>query len=564
MKLKIQPSLTRAVIFTFAGFTGLPSANAQPNRYTDTILVANDASYNPLRFVDPLIGNGWGIAIRPPGAGGHFWISNASTGTTTTYVGDSHTPTGFVPLFQDALKSVIIPIGAGTLSDGRPVSELSIPTGQVFNHSATDFVVSGEGITGAAKFIFVTADGTISGWTETRDAQNNPIRQTQSVIMVDHSHQFIDERLIYTGCAVTEFPSNNRLYVVNWNGERVEVYDNAFQPIPIPADRFKLPVQGEIWRAWNIQYLHTGPGGAGRLWVTFNKAEDPWEEYPEFGAVGEFDLDGNLIRTLKTSADFDPFADGELRDPWGLAIAPANFGPLAGKMLVANFGDGTIAAFDLQSNRFFDFVRGNDGRPLVVDGIWGITFGNGVALGDSDALYYAAGPNGELDGTFGTVRLTSTLCPVIQTGPVSVNACGVPQTLAASVSAPGPTHVTYQWEVQTSPQTWAPLTDGQVVSGAAVVAGATTPQLAISRPASLLSPVSVRVIVSTVCGSTTSAPAALRVCIADFDCVGGIQPQDIFAYIGAYFAGQPAADLDGNGLTPSDIFGFLNAYFAGC
>ncbi|MFA6045149.1 MAG: TIGR03118 family protein, partial [Phycisphaerales bacterium] len=407
-------------------------------QYTQTVLVANDPIYQPTILVDPLLQNGWGLALRPPGAGGHFWISNFGSGTTTTYVGDVHTPAGFLPLQQDSLKVVGIALGSGVRVDGRPVADPPQPTGQVYNYSTSDFVVSGEGITGASKFIFVTGEGTISGWTEQTDSQGVLHRQTVSVIKVDQSPLFDDDRLRYTGCAVTDYPSGNFLYVTNYIEDVVEVYDHLWQRQTLPSGAFTYPGEPQDYKPFNIQYFRSGPNGEGRLWVAYAQAGDPWEQEANQGAVAEFDLEGNFIRRLLISPDFDGFADSELKNPWGLAFAPANFGPMSGMLLVANFGDGTIAAFDPATMRFVDYLRDDNGEPLIVDGIWGMVVGNGVRLGDSNAIYFAAGPNSEIDGTFGTIRLTSATCPVIATQPVaSVETC-VGGDAHVSVSAPGP------------------------------------------------------------------------------------------------------------------------------
>jgi uncharacterized protein (TIGR03118 family) len=385
-----------AVLCLLAG-----SALAQ-NSYHATTLVANDEKYHPTIMVDPLLQNGWGVAIRPPGAGGHFWISNFASGTTTTYQGDVNG----VPLHQDSL-TVDIGYGSGLRVDGRPVADPPQPTGQVYNYSTTDFVVSGEGITNASKFIFVTGEGTISGWTELPDPAHpgQLLRQTTSVVTVDQSPEYDDDRLRFTGCAVTDFPGNNRLYVTNYITNEVEVYDANWQRIPMPAGRFFFPdMPPDGYHVWNIQYFHSGPNGEGRLWVAYALGDDPWEQDPTHGYAAEFDLDGNYIRRLTLACDLDPWADGELRVPWGLAFAPADFGPFSGALLVANFGDGTIAAFDPHTTRFIDFLRDEEGEPISIDGIWGLTFGNGVALGDSNALYFTAGPNNEQDGLFGSIR----------------------------------------------------------------------------------------------------------------------------------------------------------------
>ena len=117
---------------------------------------------------------------------------------------------------------------------------------------------------------------------------------------------------------------------------------------------------------------------------------------PGAGHIAVYDLDGHLLQEMADT--------GKLNSPWGLAIAPENFGPFGKALLVANFGDGTIAAFDTKSGAFRDYLRDPAGKPIAVDKIWGLAFGNGVSLGDSDSLYFTAGPNQEQDGLFGRLR----------------------------------------------------------------------------------------------------------------------------------------------------------------
>jgi uncharacterized protein (TIGR03118 family) len=119
---------------------------------------------------------------------------------------------------------------------------------------------------------------------------------------------------------------------------------------------------------------------------------------PARGKVAEFDASGNLVRVL---GDED-----RLNAPWGVAIAPDGFGPLRGKILIANFaGAGRILAFDDGTGEFVDYLRDEDGNPAEIQGIWSLLFGNGESLGDSNALYFTAGPQDEADGLFGALRL---------------------------------------------------------------------------------------------------------------------------------------------------------------
>lgn len=502
--------LLASTLLTALALAQPDSTTSQPNRYTDTILAANNPDLNPLVMVDPLLGNGWGLAIRPPGAGGHFWISNFNSGATTTYVGDVHKPDGtFVPLFQDELMQVRIPIGTGKRQDGPRIVPISQPTGQVFNHSPTDFVITGEGITAASKFIFVTAEGTISGWTEINDPATGVVRrQTASVITIDQSQQYHDDRLRFTGCAVTDFPQDNRLYVTNFIENRVEVYDATWNLVELPAGRFRYPDQPANFHIWNIQYFRTGPNNEGRLWGVYAMQEEPWEEDPDFGAIAEFDLEGKFIRRFTTSMDTDPYADAELKAPWGIAIAPDNFGPLSNCMIVANFGNGTLPAFDMATGKFVDWLRDNNGDILSVDGVWGILFGNGVALGDTNALYYAAGPNSEFDGTFGTIRYTPDTAPTIQRHPQPVTLAADARVATLDIIAPNPVRCEYQWQAEFTPGSWTDLADGPLNNSVTSVAGSSTTTLRLTN----LSPAAMtryRCVITNAAGSIASEPAIL-------------------------------------------------------
>jgi uncharacterized protein (TIGR03118 family) len=144
---------------------------------------------------------------------------------------------------------------------------------------------------------------------------------------------------------------------------------------------------------------------SGHLFVAyaaFDPAGDEGMENlsgPGLGEVVEYDEDGTYVQSFGTG--------GQLNTPWGMALAPSTFGAAAGDLLVANFGDGSIAAFNPTTGAFVDDLRNSSGDPVDIDGIWGLTFGNGVSLGDANSLYYTAGPNSEQDGEFGRLSLTA-------------------------------------------------------------------------------------------------------------------------------------------------------------
>ncbi len=389
---------------------GLPPqlAGAQANVYTQKILVANRPGFEAGALIDHHLINPWGIALRPPGAGGHFWISNAGNASTSTFVGDANG----APLHQDGLKIVYLDGPLISYEDG-----LANVTGQVYNAASDfpnqplEFPVSGPAsdlsketavplgiITGSAKFVFVTTDGTINAWRASTAASMNT-----AVIVKDYSDHGRDQirslpRLpAFTGVAMSvKAQADNRLYVADFQNSTIRVLDNRWVDITerVPFAR-PANVPGS-YSPFNIQCLD------GRLYVAYAEldpnAEEPATDVPASGAgrLVAYDLDGKIVQEFTDS--------GSLNSPWGVAIAPKNFGPFGGALLVGNFGDGTIAAFDLKTGAFRDFLRSDSGQPISLDGLWGLAFGNGVSLGDADSLYFAAGPNGEQDGIFGRVR----------------------------------------------------------------------------------------------------------------------------------------------------------------
>ncbi len=355
--------------------------------YVVTNLAANEAQYDPL-LLDPYLSLGWGIAIRPAGLGGHFWISASGTGTSTEYVGD----VGGVPIYQDDLKIVDVTPTANNIFG------ISGPTGQVFN-GTSDFVITQEhpngDITAPSKFIFVATDGGISGWTERANDDGTIDRPLVSEVVVD---KFLDS--IYYGVAITNFESDNRLYVADFGATPdIEVYDGDFNEITSDF-AFDNPFLEEGYAEYNIQLIDDS------LLVAYAapNPEIPGDEIVEegLGGIAEFDLDGNLITT---------WDGGDLLDaPWGFVMAPDNFGEYSNMLLVSNFGDGTIVAFDPETRTAVDYLRDSNGEAIVIDGLWGLTFGNGGSLGETNDLYFAAGNDlgdDAGDGVFGKVEVAA-------------------------------------------------------------------------------------------------------------------------------------------------------------
>ncbi len=369
---------------------------ADGNSYDAHNLVANSAIYDP-DIVDASMVNAWGLANRPAGLGGHIWVGASNSGQSIEYVGD----TADVPLYQDELRSISIP---GTKQgDGAPDAGriIGTPTGVVFNGGADKFMITQGSVTGPAKFIFVGTEGVVSAWTERKNADGSTDRASYASVMADAS----ERGSAYFGAALS--PDGNRLLVADFGDDHViRTYGSDWQEIPTVGFENPFVKKGADVKPldlvpWNVTTI------GQRVLVSYAaigaNESDPKKpaEAEEAagrgnGRIAEFDNNGNLVKV---------FTDKKaLNAPWGIELAPEGFGKLSGALLVANFGDGTIAAFDAESDTFVDYLRDKDGKPVIIDGIWGLLKGNGASLGAADHVYFSAGPRGEQDGIFGRLK----------------------------------------------------------------------------------------------------------------------------------------------------------------
>lgn len=388
-----------------------PAQQASLPRMTQTNFVGNKPAFAPQLAVEKSFINAWGIAIRPVGAGGHFWVT--AKDVSYEYVGDvSQSPDEKLRLLHtDNLKYVKLPVGG----------DENFATGVVFSDSTKDFVVTqsvegAEPITAPAKFLFASDGGIISAWTERKKPDGSFDRAGQAEPVIDQSATGAQ----FFGLAISA--AYDRLYAADFGAvPSLKVFDGKFQPLDLHFDQpFDANKNGKVdageYAPFNIQSLVTA-SGASHLFVAYAKTQKcpkaaiadktctkgelwPGEEdtsKPGMGRVAEFTEDGKLVAVWPDA--------GKLSAPWGFAVAPATWGKLSGALLVSNFGTGTIAAYDGTTRKFIDVLRDAKGKPVVIDKIWGILFGNGESLGDKDALYFAAGPDDEKDGVFGALRL---------------------------------------------------------------------------------------------------------------------------------------------------------------
>ncbi len=377
-----------------AGCGGGGESVSASNSYKQTNLVANSAAYKPL-IVDPELIDAWGIAIRPAGAGGHFWVTGM--GTSFEYVGDVNG----TPLTTDNLKTVGLPASA---DNGGAAN------GVVFNGGG-NFVITQDhpngAITGPAKFIFVSDNGVLSAWTERKRTDGSFDRSAEALSMVDYGAQGSS----FFGLAIN--PAETKLFVVDFGANptpRMRVFDTAFTEEAIGA-RFPNPFLsaggfkvGDLV-PFNVQTV-TYAGKTSVFIAYVNTQEDPDNKGQLLPAVEssgrgrgrlvEYSVDGQQIAIWDDR--------GVLNGPWGVVVAPGNFGPFSNQLMVSNFSDGSIVGFDTSSKRATEYLRGTDGNVLKIQGLWNLLFGNGVSLGDSNALYFAAGPADETDGLFGSLR----------------------------------------------------------------------------------------------------------------------------------------------------------------
>ncbi len=388
-------------------FGAVAMADAPKNEYVQNNFVANKEKYGAAVLDKKLI-NAWGIAIRPAGAGGHFWVTGGNT--SFEYVGDVQQSADpkLRTLHTDDLTHVTLPVGTPD----------NFATGVVFSGSTSSFVIT-QDVTGAkpitapAKFLFASDGGLISAWTEQKKGDGTVERPLEAKTVIDLSK----EGAQFFGLAINT--AETRLYAADFGAKpQIHVFDATFKPLSVSFDQpFDDNKNGRVdageYAPFNIQNLQ------GRLFVTYAKTQScPPEEVAKktcvkgalfvgeedtsksgFGRVAEFTEEGKLVAVWHDN--------GKLSAPWGIAFAPDNFGALSNTLLVANFGDaneGTIAAFDAKTRTFKDYLRDANGKPIVIDKVWGLLFGNGESLGDKNALYFAAGPNDEADGVFGSLR----------------------------------------------------------------------------------------------------------------------------------------------------------------
>ena len=331
-----------------------------PSGFRQTNLIADEPGVAPI--TDPTLVNAWGIAIGPRS----FWVSANGTDLSEVYTGDVNGSPIAAPF------KVTIPGGE--------------PTGQVVN-GTTDFVVTAGASSGPAAFIVASESGAVTGW-------NPAVPPPPTSTTAQPAFQAADGA-VYTGIALANNGSGNFLYVADFHNAKIDVLDAQYDLTHLAGD-FTDPHMRPGFAPFNVAAV------GNKLYVAYAKQDADAEDEVVgrgLGFVSVFDLNGNFLDRLVNR--------GRLNAPWGMVQAPPGFGQFSGDLLVGNFGDGKINVYDPVTGEFQGVLSSRPGKPIVIDGLWGLAVGNGRTAGNANAVYFAAGPDDETHGLFGAIRVVA-------------------------------------------------------------------------------------------------------------------------------------------------------------
>jgi uncharacterized protein (TIGR03118 family) len=364
---------------------------AIPSAYTLSALVSDGAA--TAVSTDVHLKNPWGIAAL---SGGPAWVTNNHDHTSTVYDG-----TGLI-------QTTVVNIPAGANGPGDV-------TGIVASSSATDFQVTNGTTTAPARFIFVTESGSLAGWAPTVNATN-------AIVVYNDT-----TGAIYKGLALANNGTANFLYAADFHNNRIDVFDKTFAKVAV-AGGFTDPTLPAGFAPFNIQAVTIS--GTTMLVVAYAKQDGTATEEVAGagdGIVNTFDLNGTLLKHLIARG-------GQLNAPWGIAVAPANFGSLSNALLVGNFGDGKINGFDAGTGAFIHAVSDANHNAIVTGGLWALWFGNGGRNQPTNTLYLAAGINGEVNGLFARIDLGATAPDIVAPTGVAITAPAAASTVSGTVN----------------------------------------------------------------------------------------------------------------------------------
>ncbi len=348
-------------------------ATVAPTQYAQANLVSNVAGVAPV--TDPNLVNAWGLSRATNGA---WWVSDNGTGLSTLYNG-----------VTGAISPLVVKVPSGDLN----LSPTGTPTGTIFN-GTKDFAVAPSK---PAIFLFATEDGTISGW-------NPGVLPTTAIVEVNEHSASVFKGMTMAQATVEEVGAGtktissvtaNYLYVADFRKGQIAIYDGSFQHATQLEQRFARALRFEGYNNYapfNVQNL------GGNLYVAFakqDKAKHDEIDGPGLGFVVSMSPEGKLLQVFQTGAF--------LNAPWGLAIASGDFGAYSHDLLVGNFGSGTIDVFNPITGHYLGQLLDKTNAPIVIGGLWGLSFGISGSSGPANTLFFGAGPGGESNGLFGGI-----------------------------------------------------------------------------------------------------------------------------------------------------------------
>jgi uncharacterized protein (TIGR03118 family) len=290
--------------------------------------------------LDTRLVNAWGVAASPTGP---WWTANEASATSTLYDGAGRK------------QALTVSVAGG-------------PTGVVY-YGGKRFRVAARGASDPARFVYACEDGMLRAWTPTVPTEWS----TQAVVVADEA----GEAAVFRGIAI----EGDRIFATDFHNARIDVYDGRWRRISRRGAFIDRSIP-EWYAPFGIQTIR------GHIFVTYVwRAPVNGNDAPTGGYVDEFDATGKLLARVART--------GALNAPWGLALAPPSFGRFGGDLLVGNFGDGRINAFRRTGPgwKHDGTLQDAHGRPLVVNGLWGLAFGNGGSAGPKDTLFFASGPH---------------------------------------------------------------------------------------------------------------------------------------------------------------------------
>src|SRR5258707_954413 len=359
----------RALTFVSACVLASPAA-LFAQQYQKTNLVSDLGTFGA-QTVDPKLKNPWGIARGP--SGNPWWVSDERSGVATLYNAQG-TPAN--PLNPGANGLVV------TIPPSVPLPAVGTPTGVVFNGSADDFRVAPPGVA-QTFFLFVSLDGSISGW----DPAANP---TTAITKVS-------TKSVFTGATIAQIGADRFLYVADLKAGKIRVYDSNFQPMALGQGAFVDDHLSPGFAPFNMQDI------GGDLYVAYAK-QDQAKTFATSGAglgfVDVFSPQGSLLLRLQHGNWFNA--------PWGLTLAPSDFGTFSHRILVGQFGSGKILSFDAVTGQFQGKLNDQNNQVIAMTGLWGLAFGAGdQTSGAANTLFFNEGLNGG-SGLFGTLTPIAT------------------------------------------------------------------------------------------------------------------------------------------------------------